>query len=94
MRFHPSRQLLAAGASVFAVSLLLYSVAWTASVWPWLAPGVEPGFDADYEPARHDQLITRVVPGSPAEKAGMLAGDRMVAINGMAYTGENSQDRI
>ena len=94
MRFHPSRRLLAAGAAAYAVSLLLYSCAWTSSVWPRPAPGVELGFDADYEPARHDQLITRVTPGSPAEKAGMLAGDRIVAIDSMAYTGEGFQDGI
>jgi len=94
MRFHPSRRLLVALAAAYAVSLLLYSGAWTYSVWPRPAPGVELGFGADYEPARHDQFINRVTPGSPAEKAGMLAGDRIVAIDGMPYTGEGFQDEI
>jgi sigma-B regulation protein RsbU (phosphoserine phosphatase) len=94
MRFHPSRRLLAAGASVFAVSLLLYSVAWTYSFWPRPAPGVELGFDADYESGRHDQLVTRVTPGSPAERAGLLRGDRIVAIDGRAYTDAGFQDRM
>ncbi len=31
--------------------------------------------------------ITRVLPGSPAEAAGLAAGDRILALNGVAYAG-------
>ena len=33
--------------------------------------------------------ITRVVPESPAEAAGLAAGDRILALNGVAYAGED-----
>lgn len=39
--------------------------------------GIEPGFFIDMEP-----VISEILPGSPAEKAGIQAGDRIVAING------------
>ena len=79
MRFRPSRRLLAVGAAGYAVSLLLFSVAWVSGNLPSRQPGVELGFKADYEPNRRDQLITSVGPRSPAEKAGVLPGDRIVA---------------
>jgi serine protease Do len=39
-------------------------------------------------PAKDGVLVTAVVPGSPAEKAGLEAGDRIVAIDGRAVATE------
>lgn len=35
--------------------------------------------------------VKRVIPGSPAEAAGMQAGDMLVALNGIALAAENKQ---
>ena len=44
---------------------------------------MELGFDNQYMPAEHSQLVQSVVPGSPAERAGMKPGDRIIRINGV-----------
>src|SRR5262245_35091322 len=36
-------------------------------------------------------VVKRVVPGSPAEAAGFLAGDELVAMNGISYGEENKE---
>jgi len=43
---------------------------------------VQLGFDIEYLDARHCQLVRRVDRGSPAESAGLKAGDRIIEING------------
>ena len=52
------------------------------------------GFDNEYQPAERVELITAVYKDSPAEKAGMLPGDRIVAIDGMRITDQGFQTRI
>ena len=42
----------------------------------------------EYDPEK-GFTVTRVVPGSPAEKAGLLAGDQLVTLNGVAIKPEN-----
>jgi sigma-B regulation protein RsbU (phosphoserine phosphatase) len=49
----------------------------------WRA-GVELGFDDEYVAAEHCDLVKSVLKDSPAEKAGLKAGDRIVGVNGRA----------
>ena len=39
-------------------------------------------------------VVINVTPGGPAEKAGLLPGDRIVTINDSTYVGKNKQDTI
>src|SRR5579871_4442364 len=93
MSLRLSRPLLLAAAVLFAVSQLLYTGLWMYSVQPGSQPEVQLGFDNEYQPAEHAELILSVYKNSPAEKAGLLAGDRIVAIDGRRITDKNSQAR-
>jgi phosphoserine phosphatase RsbU/P len=76
------RPALLAAAVLFAAMTILYSAAWMYYVrqpQP-LAPQVEVGFDESYSSAGVE--INNVYPNSPAEKSGVKANDRIVAING------------
>jgi C-terminal processing protease CtpA/Prc len=44
----------------------------------------------EYDPEK-EMAITRVVPGSPAEKAGLLVGDHLASMNGIAIRPENEE---
>jgi len=88
----PSRPVLAVLALAFAASLLLYTGLWI-SVLPE-TPEVQLGFDDDYLPAEHAHLIKSVYRNSPAEKAGLRSGDRIVAINGERIVDSTFQVRI
>jgi phosphoserine phosphatase RsbU/P len=68
------RPVLFALAVVFAAATILYSALWMLAV-SW-APGVELGFDNT-----PSMLVTDVHKNSPAEKAGLLPGDRILAID-------------
>lgn len=74
------RPLLATVAILFAAIAILYSALWT--LYGTQPMPVELGFDNKYMPVDHSQLVQSVVPGSPAERAGMKPGDRIVQING------------
>jgi hypothetical protein len=50
----------------------------------WLGVELEPGEDGYYR-------ITRVVPDSPAERAGFQAGDVMLAMNGVSWSKDNKE---
>ena len=56
-------------------------------------PSVELGYDSDYLPRDQAQLITRVLPDSPAEQAGMKPGDRLIAIDGLPLADASFQAR-
>ncbi len=78
-------------ALVFAGCTIFYSALWALySEQPVL---VELGFDNKYLPLDRSQLVRSIVPGSPAEQAGIKAGDRIVRING-APLQEDSLVRI
>lgn len=49
------------------------------------------GIHYDEQPSREPK-VTKVVPGSPAEEAGLLAGDALVSVNGAKYA-ENTDER-
>jgi sigma-B regulation protein RsbU (phosphoserine phosphatase) len=73
--------LLLALAIVFAALTIFYSAAWMYYIRrPLPAPQVEVGFDESYSPDGIE--INSVHPNSPAEKSGLKANDRIVAING------------
>jgi sigma-B regulation protein RsbU (phosphoserine phosphatase) len=87
----PVRAVLALG---FAVSLLVYTGLWWFLTRPEPVPSVQLGFNDTYLPSEHAQLINSVFKGSPAEKIGMRAGDRIIAVDGEPVTGEKSTYRI
>jgi sigma-B regulation protein RsbU (phosphoserine phosphatase) len=76
------KPLLAILATLFAAATVLYSVLWMYNV-RWRA-GVELGFDDEYVASEHCDLVKSVLKDSPAEKAGLKAGDRIVGIDGRA----------
>jgi sigma-B regulation protein RsbU (phosphoserine phosphatase) len=76
---------------VFAISTLLYNTLWMIAVrWVPELPAVELGFDYLYNVPESAVLVTGVRTGSPAEKSGMLKGDRIVAINGGRFDDSSS----
>lgn len=74
------KPLLATVAILFATMAILYSALWT--LYGNQQAPVELGFDNQYISAEHSELVQSVVSGSPAERAGMKPGDRIVRING------------
>ena len=85
------RPLLWLSATLFAAATLTYGTLWMVAVR--YLPPVELGYDSDYLPAAQAQLVTAVLPASPAERAGMRAGDRIVAIDGRPLADVNFQAR-
>lgn len=82
-------------ALIFAAATLLYSVLWMAAVrWmPELAK-VELGYDDLYLASERMVLVRGVKKGSPAEKAGLLPGDRIFAVNGNRIQDQNSTVKV
>jgi hypothetical protein len=67
-------------AALFAAATLLYSGLWMYSNYRPIP--VELGFSDEYLDAQHCELVRRVEKGSPAESAGLRAGDRIIEIDG------------
>lgn len=78
----------------FAISLLLFTALWWALTRPEPIPSVQLGFDDSYLSAEHADLINSVYLNSPAETAGIRAGDRIVEVDGQPLTGPDSVYRI
>jgi len=75
------RPLLWVLATVFAALTIFYSATWMYCIRrPTPVPQVEVGFDESYSSAGIE--IYGVHPNSPAEKSGLKANDRIIAING------------
>jgi S1-C subfamily serine protease len=74
------KPLLATLAKLFAAAVILYTGLWML-FGRWL-PAVELGFDEQYIRSGHYELVTGVGKDSPAEKAGLQPGDRILAIDG------------
>ncbi|HXC49054.1 MAG TPA: SpoIIE family protein phosphatase [Candidatus Sulfotelmatobacter sp.] len=76
-------------ATVFSAAAIVY-----ASFWMYIerTPGskVELGFNShhanQYDGTTHCLKVGDVVPNSPAERAGLRAGDRIIGVNGQALT--------
>jgi predicted metalloprotease with PDZ domain len=47
------------------------------------------GLELESEGGLEEMIVTRVVPGSPAEAAGFHEGDRLVALNGVEFEQAN-----
>jgi len=76
------RPLLRALALIFAALTILYSALWMYYIR--LQTRVELGIETEYSVATRSLLTTRVQPVSPAEKAGLRAGDKIIAMDGQS----------
>jgi phosphoserine phosphatase RsbU/P len=89
MRPRPAfrKPFLATLATLFAVVATVYGCLWMYGVRR-SGPRVELGFNLhhnpEYDEKTHSQSVEDVAEGSPAERAGLRAGDRVIAINGRA----------
>ena len=79
----PQRRLLHLAAIVFGTATILYSTLWM-FYEGWHAP-VQLGFDNEYVAADHSQLLTSIYKDSPAERAGLRAGDRILKVDGKSF---------
>jgi sigma-B regulation protein RsbU (phosphoserine phosphatase) len=83
--FSPPRPFLAALAAVFAAAAVLYASVWM-NVERYPGRRVELGFNKlhneQYDERAHSIKVGDVVQGSPAERAGLRAGDRIIGVNG------------
>ncbi|HUI40810.1 MAG TPA: SpoIIE family protein phosphatase [Terriglobia bacterium] len=74
------KPLLATLAAIFAAAVILYTGIWI-YFSQWLPP-VELGFDEQYVASGSYELVTGVRKDSPAERAGLQPGDRILKIDG------------
>jgi len=79
---------LATVATLLAVIAIAYGSLWMYAVRQTSRPAVELGFNSQHTPqydqTTHSQSVEDVVPGSPAERAGLRVGDRIIGVNGRA----------
>ena len=73
------RLALLALAVIFAGCTILFTVCWMIAV-RW-SPPVELGFSSDFDASSPALVVNEVRPQSPAERAGLLLGDRILAID-------------
>jgi sigma-B regulation protein RsbU (phosphoserine phosphatase) len=57
-------------------------------------PAVELGLDFLYQPSQRAFVVTNVRPGSPAERAGIMAGDKVVAFDGRRVENQTDQEIV
>src|SRR4051812_49237573 len=79
---------------VFAAATVLYTYFWLDAAWSDRRPTVELGLDVPYESAEHANIVTGVRVGSPAERAGLKPGDRVVAFDGRHIVNATDRARV
>jgi sigma-B regulation protein RsbU (phosphoserine phosphatase) len=79
-------------ATLFAAATILYSGLWIYGE-RWQIP-VQLGFDNQYVQAEQSQLLTDIYKDSPAEKAGLQAGDRILKVDGERFESDSSLNDI
>ena len=89
------RPFLATLATLFAVVAFAYGALWMYAV-RHSHPAVELGFNnhhnPQYDERTHSQSVEDVMEGSPAERAGLRVGDRIIGINGRALDTDIASD--
>jgi phosphoserine phosphatase RsbU/P len=88
------KPVLATLATLLAVVAIAYGSIWMYAVRS--APRVELGFNKDHNPSydekTHSQPVQDVVEGSPAERAGLRVGDRIIGVNGRTLNADIGSD--
>src|ERR1700687_319027 len=92
------RPLLLALAVIFCAATTVYALAWMYDVRHLRLHHVEIGInrsrDTFFDPQTSSITIFNVLTGGPAERAGLRADDRMVALNGNALTSYSQFDKL
>ena len=82
-------------ATLFAAVAIVYGSLWMYAV-RYSGPRVELGFNIlhnpPYDERTHSQSVEDVVEGSPAERAGLRVGDRIIGVNGRALDTDIASD--
>jgi sigma-B regulation protein RsbU (phosphoserine phosphatase) len=81
-------------AIVFAGATVLYTYFWMAAERLQQPAAVELGLDFPYQPSQRANVVTRVYPGSPAERAGLKVEDQVVAFDGRRVESGTDQDSV
>ena len=81
-------------AIVFAAATALYTYFWIVAFQLEQPTAVELGLDCPYQPSQRANVVTNVYPGSPAERAGLRAGDEIVAFDGRRVEDAADQVRV
>ncbi|HTZ31437.1 MAG TPA: SpoIIE family protein phosphatase [Methylomirabilota bacterium] len=91
------RPLLISLAVVFCLAVAIYAGAWITDARRGPHP-VELGFNIDlptyFDPVSSSIEVYNVAPGSPAERAGLRAGDQIIGLNGQTLTSYRLFDRV
>jgi phosphoserine phosphatase RsbU/P len=90
------KPLLAILATLLAAVAIAYSSLWMYTVRYWAPPRVELGFNTlhspQYDETTRSQSVEDVAEGSPAERAGLRAGDRIIGVNGRSLNADIGSD--
>ncbi len=81
-------------AVVFAAATILYTYFWVAAFRLDQPSTVELGLDFPYQPSERAHIVTSVLPGSPAERAGIKAGDEVIAFDGRRVESPADQEAV